>query len=728
MKAKLKFDQAKIKDFLIQHAEKIVFGGFVVVFLLFAYNAVSQKPYDQTPESFNRASAEKETAISQATPQPVPVPQPPAEPPAVQSVAYTMAVPLYQPPFEWRNRRFEPVYYAVEDLHVEVGFGALAYYAPQDPNVVNGAPPAGAVPGGRFGEPGGKAMGPGAGMNMNLGGPPAKGRLPGRGGMGANMGGRFSGPPPPAGKKGRAGDGRFGEGGDRFAGGGGRFGERGGEGPGDVMMPQAPAVDPDAEQLVIPVAPPDSKVKGCQWAVITGLVPITKQVAEYRLRFGNAIMTDPNMDVPHYMGFKVQRAEVKPGTADKELVWQEVSVQKALLDMQGWISTYPEIVDPMYLSDVAYVCQPLPALVGKNFDKSVTHPRIPLAPVNDPMVNGMAPGGYGEMPRPAAGMGMQMGGPHGAMGMQMGGPRGAMGMQMGGGDRFEGMRNGPAMGGRMGMGAMGGMSAMGGMGAGRFGEGGVAGMQYAPPKIDYQLFRFFDFSVVPGKTYRYQVRLELANPNYKFPNRALDPTHPELAKGELRETPWSAPSPQVSVPRGSHLLASKLKPARGPVEQKVEVLVRNWNAKRAIVALQKRDLMRGEVANFSSEAIVDDPMTGQYLKEPDVVFDTNSVLVDMAGGESFDAGASKVAAPVEILVLGPDGNLFVRSQVTDADELASNLKEFKRREELVTQPDPNMGVMGDGRFGGMPGGDPEMPAKGGKSQKQRKGPFGGGRN
>jgi len=256
-------------------------------------------------------------------------------------------------------------------------------------------------------------------------------------------------------------------------------------------------------------------------------------------------------------------------------------------------------------------------------------------------------------------------------------------------------------GGRFGGGAMG----------GRIGEGDMTGMQVAPPQIQYQLFRFFDFSVKPGKKYRYQVKLVLANPNYKFPARVLDAKNPGLAKGDTRESPWSAPSATISIPQGSQLLASKIKQPRGPVEQKVEVLVRNWNAARAISALQTRDLMRGEAANFSAEAVIDNPMTGQFTREQDFAFTTNNVLVDMAGGDSFDAG-NKLFAPVEMLVMGPDGDLTVCSQVSDGDELDKGKKEFERRKTLVIEPDPSAGMPAE-----MPGAE----EKGGKSPPKAKG-------
>jgi hypothetical protein len=62
---------------------------------------------------------------------------------------------------------------------------------------------------------------------------------------------------------------------------------------------------------------------------------------------------------------------------------------------------------------------------------------------------------------------------------------------------------------------------------------------------DVRLFRYLDFDVVPGATYRYRVRLVLTNPNYQQPvERAADPA---VVAGEIRITPWSEPTQPVYV-------------------------------------------------------------------------------------------------------------------------------------------------------------------------------------
>ena len=61
-------------------------------------------------------------------------------------------------------------------------------------------------------------------------------------------------------------------------------------------------------------------VKGQRWVVLTGLLPYKKQWLEYGRVFRNAELKDPRRDVPQYIHYQVQRAEVNPrGSAEGRL-------------------------------------------------------------------------------------------------------------------------------------------------------------------------------------------------------------------------------------------------------------------------------------------------------------------------------------------------------------------------------------------------------------------------
>ncbi len=60
------------------------------------------------------------------------------------------------------------------------------------------------------------------------------------------------------------------------------------------------------------------------------------------------------------------------------------------------------------------------------------------------------------------------------------------------------------------------------------------------------LFRYLDFSIEPGRQYRYRVQVEIENPNYGVPLDQLE--DPSLGERMTLRTDWSEPSPPLAVP------------------------------------------------------------------------------------------------------------------------------------------------------------------------------------
>jgi hypothetical protein len=58
----------------------------------------------------------------------------------------------------------------------------------------------------------------------------------------------------------------------------------------------------------------------------------------------------------------------------------------------------------------------------------------------------------------------------------------------------------------------------------------------------YVLLRYFDFDVRPGRVYRYRAKTISLNPAFGDKNVPR-----EAAEGEERKSPWSEPSPAVTV-------------------------------------------------------------------------------------------------------------------------------------------------------------------------------------
>ena len=67
--------------------------------------------------------------------------------------------------------------------------------------------------------------------------------------------------------------------------------------------------------------------------------------------------------------------------------------------------------------------------------------------------------------------------------------------------------------------------------------------------VDYKLFRFVDFTVQPGKRYKYRVKLVLQDPNFNVDKSFLSPEvldrNPKVSR--VVEA-WSEPSPTVGIP------------------------------------------------------------------------------------------------------------------------------------------------------------------------------------
>lgn len=75
------------------------------------------------------------------------------------------------------------------------------------------------------------------------------------------------------------------------------------------------------------------------------------------------------------------------------------------------------------------------------------------------------------------------------------------------------------------------------------------------------LFRFVDFAVEPGQTYRYRARLVLQNPN--FGERVADALDPSVVEGETRMNGWSNITDPVTVERDTYYFVNKVDMNRG---------------------------------------------------------------------------------------------------------------------------------------------------------------------
>jgi hypothetical protein len=391
-------------------------------------------------------------------------------------------------------------------------------------------------------------------------------------------------------------------------------------------------------------------VQGQRWVVLTGLVPLEKQIQDYYDYFKTAQLRTPN-DVPVYVGYQVQRVEVSgadaggpPDWSKSETFYSGTTITEAT---SSWAQTSymsQEVADPKFLDKDQRLFFPLPPLVDGQWDESVVHkPEIPLLQqvyqgypetgvatpegekIDDPYrVQGQTPGYSGSSeryygPRPVAP------------------PRAVFD------DRTYSARAiGP-----MGPGTyMPGPPMPGHYAAGPYGAGAYLPGQ-AGQGLKYQLFRFFDLKVAAGKRYRYRVRLVLQNPNLGVTDRYLSdevlakkqqieeqaekmkagllgPERRAIQKQQIDEqaekmksagdtkeantillkwrnieSDWSDPTDVISVPRDSRLLAISVQPPpRTAEEPSGQVMVVSWVKDQGIEAFREESVDRGKVANF----------------------------------------------------------------------------------------------------------------------------------
>ncbi len=343
-----------------------------------------------------------------------------------------------------------------------------------------------------------------------------------------------------------------------------------------------------------------TKLVAKKWIVLTGLIPIKKQLSHYLSKFSESMFTSPMIDTPQFLAYQIERSEYDPANPGK-LDWKKIdAVRQYTTELNDWAGMGSEQVDRSYLapmmSGTVPMAYPLPPMPTKLYGEEIAYPPyVPL--LSDSLVESMEKQEallekYKEFKpvdeaqliemRTKGGMGMPGGGmgmPGGGMGMTGGGmgmTGGGMGMS-GGGMGMSGGGMGMSGGG---MGMTGGGMGMSGGGMGMTGggmgmTGGGMGMgtrrgvnptgimaeqdvyEYEPPSlVDYYLFRFFDFDISDEKSYVYRVKLIALNPNFKLNPKYLEDENSN--KDPVLYSEFSAPSQPMSAGRMSRVLVKEV--------------------------------------------------------------------------------------------------------------------------------------------------------------------------
>jgi hypothetical protein len=405
----------------------------------------------------------------------------------------------------------------------------------------------------------------------------------------------------------------------------------------------------------------------------------------------------------------IQRSEVVPG---KDLEWKPVATydgqrasitgNKPIAGSRGggvsenvmaklyeaaalnWAGMSPDVIDPRFFDYC--LTFPLPPLVGRDWGAEATHPDIPLianTPALEQEMTTPTPGTVPPQQPPASDENT-----FANTNTTTGGFTPAMPMGRPGGGEF-------APGGRMGMGRPMGPEGMGRpMGPGSMGPegpgGGGRGMGSAPaggtqrtslPKgVDYLLLRFVDFTVEPGKKYKYRVTLVLTDPNGNpmlpdnvFASEVLDRRAKEKAANNGKRLDfrkiekWSDPSPTVGIPLSGDVRLVDVKPFTPEKindEPVAKMLVQSFDIDEkgnAIQAANEKELRRGWVANMIEDAeyLGDGPWIDTREK---FKFITGMAVLDIDGGNKL---AKDYTSPGRVLIMGPAGEFYIRNELDD---------------------------------------------------------------
>jgi hypothetical protein len=188
----------------------------------------------------------------------------------------------------------------------------------------------------------------------------------------------------------------------------------------------------------------------------------------------------------------------------------------------------------------------------------------------------------------------------------------------------------------------------------------------AEPTVEYLLLRVFDYTVEPGKKYRYRVTLELQNPNH-----GRSPLHlktPESAAKEALASEPSSPTAVVAIPDGHRILAGPVEAGTRYSEPTATVLVTAIDREKGLqAAFELKGARRGTVANKKQATVpVKHPQTKVETKVT-LDFESNIIVLDIEGGRALTGRrrGPTITTPGEVLLLDAEGNMMVRSELED---------------------------------------------------------------
>lgn len=132
-----------------------------------------------------------------------------------------------------------------------------------------------------------------------------------------------------------------------------------------------------------PPPPPTAAGKLTPYVIVTALLPVAKQEAEYRRRFKDAGFQDPNRDAPVWGAYKIERAEVGPQGPGNWKVVLTGTVGAETARSRDWAGIASEDPPPQFLlpagGKTPTYCGPLPRLAEGTWGRDAVHPAVAAA-------------------------------------------------------------------------------------------------------------------------------------------------------------------------------------------------------------------------------------------------------------------------------------------------------------------------------------------------------------
>lgn len=398
---------------------------------------------------------------------------------------------------------------------------------------------------------------------------------------------------------------------------------------------------------------------GQRWILLTGLVPIKEQSAEFRNKLQNAAGYDAVKDAPEYKGFFIERAEVGPGQSGQPK-WSNFYYTNTMKEAAGtWTKSDAEVVDAKYVNP--QLCSPLPPVGDHHWGLEVAYPpQIALKHAEK----------KAAAPKPAAAV--------------------DDGTGSSGSEKTAEAKDQPE-------------------------EKEIDFLLFRFFDFDVKpgkQYRYRVFLVVKNPNYgiepKYLLDSEFANSYYlgkSQETRGPDGRSLVGVKINEEEGKWSEPSPAIAVPDDIQVLAASVKAPRAvkqgqdPPEIKGAIRVVKWIEHTGVKAWDEFPVVRGKSADFLEcrwpHSGVKKPGTKDQ-KEGSILVNyiTGELVLDLDGGDELNPKDKTLTRPGELLVMDKTGHLVIHDELTDQetfDQFRQGPAEAKDEEEEEPAPEKPAG-------------------------------------